>query len=214
MRLCQFAARLVIGFLYDVIGIFEVLSIAGPSHVRASNWDGMGTEMTRASTHTFGFAALLSGAALSWSPTATAQTAKDLAGTWAWVSVETTRADGQKAQPFGPSPKGHVVFDGNGRFAYLLARPGRPKFGGNSREDGTTEENKAAVQGTLGMSGTCSVDGSTLTFKVEASTYPNSEGTEQKRTIISLTAEELRYSNPAPTNAGGGTAIVVAKRVK
>ena len=143
-----------------------------------------------------------------------AQTAKDLAGTWAWVSVEITRADGHKAEPFGPSPKGHVVFDGNGGFAYLLARTGRPKFAGKSREDGTTEENKATVQGTLGMSGTYTVTGNTLTFTIEASTYPNSEDTEQKRTIISFTADELRYSNPAPTNAGGGTAIVVAKRVR
>jgi Lipocalin-like domain len=117
-------------------------------------------------------------------------------------------------QPFGPNPKGHVVFDGSRGFAYLLSRPDRTKFGGNSREDGTPEENKATVQGTLGMSGTYSVSGNVLTFKVEASTYPNSEGTEQKRTIMHLSGDELRYSNQAPTNAGGGTAVVVARRLK
>jgi hypothetical protein len=142
------------------------------------------------------------------------QSSKELAGTWTWVAVETTQANGAKVQPFGPTPKGHVIFDSNGGFAYLLTRPGRTKFAGNSREDGTAEENKATVQGTLAMSGTYTLIGNTLVFKVEASTYPNSEGTEQKRTIISLTADELRYSNPAPTNTGGGTAIVVAKRVK
>jgi hypothetical protein len=163
---------------------------------------------------TIGMGVLLSFVALGLTTAAHAQTAKDLAGTWTWVAVETTRADGQKVQPFGATPKGHVVFDGNGGFAYLLTRPGRPKFTGNSREDGSDHENKATVQGTLGMSGTYAVSGNTLTLKVEASTYPNSEGTEQKRTIISLTADELRYSNPAPTNAGGGTAVVVAKRVR
>src|SRR5947207_3177671 len=75
--------------------------------------------------------------ALGFSTAAHAQMAKDLAGTWTWVAVETTRADGQKVQPFGPTPKGHVVFDGNGGFAYLLTRPGRLKFTGNSREEGT-----------------------------------------------------------------------------
>ena len=143
-----------------------------------------------------------------------AQSAKDLAGTWTWVGVETTGPDGQKLQPFGPTPRGHVVFDGRGGFAYLLTRPGRAKFYGSNREDGTAEENKATVQGTLAMSGTYSVSGNVLTFKIEASTYPNLEGTEQKRTIITLTADELRYSNPAPTNAGGGTAVVIARRVQ
>jgi lipocalin-like protein len=142
-----------------------------------------------------------------------AQSAKDLAGTWTWVGVETTRPDGRKLQPFGPTPRGHVVFDGRGGFAYLLTKPGRPKFSGSDRENGTAEENKATVQGTLAMSGTYSVSGNVLTFKIEASTYPNLEGIEQKRTIITLTAGELRYSNPAPTNAGGGTAVVVARRV-
>jgi hypothetical protein len=145
---------------------------------------------------------------------AQAQAASRITGTWAWVSVETTRADGSKLQPFGPTPKGYVVFDASGHFAYLLSRAGRTKFAGASREDGTAEENKATVQGTLAMSGTYSVSGSTLSFKVDASTYPNSEGTEQKRTIVTLTGDELRYSNAAPTNAGGGTAVVVARRVK
>lgn len=38
-------------------------------------------------------------------------------------------------------------------------------------------------QGSLRMSGSYTGSGNVLTFKVEASTYPNSEGTEQKRTI-------------------------------
>jgi lipocalin-like protein len=160
---------------------------------------------------------VLAAAALSvpaFSMQARAQGASELTGTWAWVSVETTRADGSKVQPFGPNPKGHVVFDSSGHFAYLLTRSGRAKFAGATREDGSADENKATVQGTLGMSGAYTVVGNTLSFKVEASTYPNSEGTEQKRTIVSLTTDELRYSNPAPTNAGGGTAVVVARRVK
>jgi Lipocalin-like domain len=32
---------------------------------------------------------------------------------------------------------------------------------------------------------------------LEASTFPNQIGTYQKRTITSLTADELKYSNPA-----------------
>jgi hypothetical protein len=32
---------------------------------------------------------------------------------------------------------------------------------------------------------------------IEASTFPNQVGTDQKRTITSLTADELKYSTPA-----------------
>ena len=143
------------------------------------------------------------------------QSAKDLVGTWAWVSVELARADGTKTQPFSANPKGMVIFDSNGRFVYLLTAPGRPKFAANNREQGTPEENKASTLGTLAYSGTYEVadGGKTLVFHVEASSYPNSEGTDQKRTIT-LTADELKWSNPAPTVAGGGTANVVLRRVK
>src|SRR3954464_6711187 len=84
--------------------------------------------------------------------TAMAQTTKELTGTWAWVSVETTLADGRKIEPFGPQPSGYVVFDGAGHFAYVLSRSGRAKFAANSREHGSAEENMATVRGTLAMS--------------------------------------------------------------
>jgi Lipocalin-like domain len=139
------------------------------------------------------------------------QTAKDLVGTWTWVSVDNTRPDGTKVQPFGPTPKGFLIFDTNGRFAYLLTRPGRAKFAANNREQGTPEENQATVQGSLGYSGTYSVIDKTLIFTIEASTYPNAEGTEQKRSFT-LMGDELKWTNPAPTT--GGTAEAVLKRVK
>jgi hypothetical protein len=146
---------------------------------------------------------------------AVGQTAKDLVGTWTWASVELMRADGTKTQPFGANPKGMVIFDSNGHFAYLLSRPDRAKFAANNREQGTAEENKAAMLGTLAYAGRYSVDdgGKTLVFHIEASSYPNSEGTDQKRSIT-VTGDELKWTNPAPTVAGGGTAHVVLKRVK
>jgi hypothetical protein len=35
-----------------------------------------------------------------------------------------------------------------------------------------------------------------IILHLDASTFPNQIGTDQKRTITSLTADELRYSNP------------------
>jgi hypothetical protein len=146
---------------------------------------------------------------------AIAQTAKDLVGTWTWVTVEIVRPDGSRSQPFGPNPKGNIVFDANGHFAYLLTRSGRPKFASNNRDQTTSEENKATVEGTLAYSGRYSVSEKTLIFHIEASTFPNAEGAEQKRVITSLTADELKYTNPAPTAGGAGAkAETVLKRVR
>jgi len=142
---------------------------------------------------------------------AVGQTAKDLVGIWTWVSVDNIRPDGTRVQPFGPNPKGIIIFDSSGRFSYLLTRPGRPKFASNNRSEGTPEENKATVQGALAYSGTYSVSDKTLIFKIEATTYPNAEGTEQKR-LITLTGDQLKWTNPTPTI--GGTAETVLKRVK
>jgi Lipocalin-like domain len=102
-----------------------------------------------------------------------------------------------------------------GGVAGWLARPGRPKFASNNRDGTIPEENKATVQGTLAYSGRYSVSDKTLIFHIEASTFPNAEGAEQKRVITSLTADELKYSNPAPTAGGAGAkAETVLKRVR
>jgi Lipocalin-like domain len=142
---------------------------------------------------------------------ALAQTAKDLAGTWTWLSIEGTRPDGTKYQPFGPNPKGHIVFDSNGYFAFLCTSSGRPHFAAKNREQGTADENRLAMQGSIAYSGAFSVNGNTLIFDIKASNYPNAEGIRQMRTVT-LSGDELRYYNPAPTM--GGTAEVVLKRVK
>lgn len=142
---------------------------------------------------------------------AVGQTVSNIVGTWAWVSVDTTASDGKKSQPFGPNPAGLLVFDSNGRFAWLIARPGRAKFAAGNRDKGTPEENQATVQGSLAFSGTYSLTNSSLSFKIEASTFPNAEGTEQKRSIT-LTADELTWSNPATSTGAAGRAVL--KRVK
>ena len=47
---------------------------------------------------------------------------------------------------------------------------------------------------------------------VEGSTYPNSEGEDQKRIITTLTDDELRYENPVTTR--GDRVEAVWKRVR
>jgi hypothetical protein len=142
---------------------------------------------------------------------AAAQTAKDLVGSWAWVSLDTIAADGTKSQPFGATPDGLVIFDNSGHFAWLISRHGRGKFASGNRDKGTPEENITTVQGSYGLSGTYSVSGSTLTFNVDASTFPNAEGAEQKRPFA-LTGDQLKWSNSASST--GANALAALQRVK
>jgi Lipocalin-like domain len=135
---------------------------------------------------------------------AVAQSAKDLVGTWTPVSVEA----------FGPNPKGSLTFDANGRFSLQLLRSSLPKVAANKRDMGTPEENKAIVGGTISYYGTYKMSAKDLLLHVEASSFPNWTGTDQKRTNVALTGDELRYTNPAPSVGSGTPAVLVWKRAK
>ena len=141
-----------------------------------------------------------------------AQTAKDLAGTWTLVSVVAEQG-GNKTEPFGPHPKGILMVDANGHYVIAIARAGLPKVASNNRTTGTPEENQAIVGGSLTHFGILAVNAAdkTITFKIETATFPNWDGTEQKR-AFTVMGDELTYTVPAAS--GGGTATTVWKRTK
>lgn len=141
---------------------------------------------------------------------AIAQSAKDLAGTWIATS-NVSEQSGVKSNPYGDPPAGMLIFDADGHYGLVLSRKDLPKFASNSRTNGTTDENKAAVQGTIAHFGQYAVSGSDIIFKIEVSTYPNFNGTEQKRPFT-LKGDELTYTVPA--FSGGGSAISTWKRAK
>ena len=141
-----------------------------------------------------------------------AQTAKDFIGTWTLVSAVTEQG-GNKTDTFGPNAKGILVVDANGRYVIAFMRADLPKVASNNRTTATPEENKAIVGGSLTHFGTLSVSTAdkTFTFKVVSATFPNWNGTEQKRPFT-ITGDQLRYT--AAAASGGGTATVVWRRAK
>ena len=141
------------------------------------------------------------------------QAAKELVGSWTLISVTVNRG-GDKIEPFGPNPKGTMMFDRNGHFSMVVTRSELPKFASNNREMGTPEENKAIVQGSIAYFGTYSVSEEDRVFivHVEGSTFPNWVGTDQKR-IFAITGDELKYTN-SNRSGGAGTALVIWKRAK
>jgi hypothetical protein len=127
-----------------------------------------------------------------------AQSAKDLVGSWTPFSVDA----------YGPNPKGSLIFEANGRYSLQLMRPDLPKFVSNNRTQGTPSEYKITVEGSLSHLGTYSVSGTDLIFHVEASTFPNWTGTDQQRINLSVTGDEMKYTNLAPS--GGYQYLVPA----
>ena len=139
---------------------------------------------------------------------AVAQTAKDLIGTWALVSV-TLEQDSKKVDMYGANPQGQAIFDPNGHFSITFIRSDVPKFASTNRQAGTPEENKAAVQGSIAYFGTYSISETdkVVTYHVEGSTFPNWRGTDQKR-LFKLSADELTFSNPTPSTGAGNAGSV------
>jgi hypothetical protein len=169
--------------------------------------------MNRRSILTISTAAALGLALLAGNAAAQQKSLKDqLAGTWTLVSITTVLANGSKSDAFGSNPKGQVSFENNGRLSFIITASNLPKFASNERNQGTAEENKAVVQGSIAYFGSYTVDAAdkSYTTRVEGSTFPNWTGLAQKR-MVAISGDELTISNPA--GSGGGTAVSMWKRV-
>jgi hypothetical protein len=140
---------------------------------------------------------------------------EQVVGTWIIVSVDNMRDDGSKTELFGPNPKGILIYTSDGHFTLVNMRGDLPKFAAKNRDQGTPEENKAVVQGSIAYFGTYTVDEADkiISARIEGSTYPNFiGGPDQKRLVTSVTADELTFVNPAAS--AGGKLQLVWKRVK
>jgi hypothetical protein len=135
-----------------------------------------------------------------------------LVGTWMLVSAYADREDGSKLDEFGPHPTGILMFDGDGRLYLQVMRSDLPKFASNNRQEGTADENKAIVQGSICYFGTYTIDeaAKTLIFHLEGCSFPNWNGTEQKRSFT-LTGDELTWTG---VGSSGRPIHTVWKRAK
>ncbi len=125
----------------------------------------------------------------------------EIVGTWTLVS-----ADG-----FGASLKGSLMFDRDGRFSAIFLRADLPKYASSKRSQGTADEYRATVNGSVAVFGTYTVSGSDLDLRIEGSTFPNWTGTDQKRCNVAISTTELSYIQPAPS-AGGPPAVILWRR--
>jgi hypothetical protein len=138
---------------------------------------------------------------------------QQLPGTWEYKAVDNIRPDGSRVPLFGPNPQGRVAFDANGNYILMTSREGLPKFASGDRNRGTSEEYKAIGQGAIAHFGKYEVNEAekTITFHIEASTFPNWNGVDQKRPF-SISGDELKWLTPSASS--GGSAEVVLKRAR
>jgi hypothetical protein len=138
---------------------------------------------------------------------------EQLIGAWDLVSIDSVRPDGSRLTTFGDTPNGIACFDSTGRYIITVMRSDRAKYAVNDRTQGTAEENKATAQGTFTYFGTYKVTepDNTISIHIVGSSFPNWNGTNQKRTFR-VTGEELRLTNPVAST--GGATEVVWKRAK
>ena len=140
------------------------------------------------------------------------KTLKDeLVGTWQFASTTVKLADGSPV--YGSNPKGLLIITENGFYSTHIMRADVPKFAGKNRLEGTPEENKAAVHGSIASWGRYTVNeaNKTVTIRFEASTYPNNAGIEQTRPFT-ITGDDLKIINPGSST--GGQSELIYKRAK
>ena len=140
-----------------------------------------------------------------------AQSLKEqIVGVWQQAAIYNEQG-GVKTHVYGEKPVGLVVFDRSGYYISYLARPDLPKFASNNRQKGTDAEYRKIMQGMIAGFGRYTVDGNTVTINWIASSYPNRNGTSEKRTY-KLVGDQLTATNP--TASSGGTSVSTLVRAR
>jgi hypothetical protein len=127
-----------------------------------------------------------------------------LEGSWEMTSAYEVLADGTRVTNYSEHPHGLMMIDRDGRYTIQIFRPDRPKFAAGDKTRGTPEEYRAAALGSSTHFGRVRAlpDGRTLIFDVEAASFPNWEGKQQRREY-SFRDGVLSYAVPASASGNG-----------
>ncbi len=135
-----------------------------------------------------------------------------LHGTWTLVAADKVLPGGETTRDYGESPKGRLVVDAQGRYSLQIFKSERVRFASESKAEGSTDEFKSAVTGSSTHYGAMSIDprAGVLVFSIEGSSFPNWEGTTQRRQYR-LDGAELRYK--VPPRPDGSVPVSVWRRL-
>jgi Lipocalin-like domain len=114
-------------------------------------------------------------------------------GAWVLESVYDEASDGKKNDTWGPEVKGMLLFDKSGRFSLQIMAANRPKTASNTPRD--------PVGKLVAYFGTYTIDeaASTLTYHLEAASFPGWNGVDRTAHISIANENELsQVSAPVP----------------
>ena len=120
-------------------------------------------------------------------------TAKQLAGSWKLNSWTIQIVGGDATEPFGPNPKGRVVFTSDGYVTFVIAAA--------DRKPAASDAELAALLKTLmAYSGKFTIDGDKFTTKVDISWNELLTGQDQVR-FVKLEGDKLSIRTAEQTSA-------------
>ncbi|HWU70458.1 MAG TPA: lipocalin-like domain-containing protein [Pseudoxanthomonas sp.] len=152
--------------------------------------------------------AMLAGLAAREAPAAESP----LRGTWILVAADKILSGGERVRDYGEKPKGRLIVDAAGRYSLQIFKSERLRFATDSKADGSADEFKSAALGSSTHYGTVTVDDANglLVFSIEGSSFPNWEGTVQKRQYA-LDGGTLTYR--VPPRADGSIPVSVWRKL-
>jgi hypothetical protein len=133
---------------------------------------------------------------------------QDLVGAWRYETSYIEFPDGHRESQFGEHPQGLFIILPNGWYSHIIMRDDLPRYSSGVMQKATNEEAQAIAAGELAHFGTWTFDEreGTFTAHILWSDFPNFNGLEQRRKILELTKERLRYVNEL-TIAGEGARV-------
>lgn len=118
---------------------------------------------------------------------------------------------------YGTKPWGRLILAENGNYMLTVMVDGLPRFVDKNgkdigREDGSDEQNRKVVQGSIANFGTYKDSSGFLVLYIEKATYPNWDGIRQPRRYH-FSGDTLIYVVPNASSGGGRTAEFKWKRM-
>ena len=124
---------------------------------------------------------------------------EQLVGAWKLLSWAQKTADGTRVERYGATPKGMAFFDSTGHYIITVMRSDRDRHASNTLWQGTQEENSETANATItyfGTYATSEAEGS-IAIHIEGSSFPNWNGTDQKR-FVAIAGERLTLTVRPP----------------
>ena len=121
-----------------------------------------------------------------------------LIGSWKLLSAYGESTEGDRFVPYGEEPLGMLIYTQEGTMSVTLMALGRPKFASGDIYNATPEELKAAFENFDAYCGTYTLEvgENKVTHHLEASRFPNWEGSNQVR-YFQLEGNKLSlYTDP------------------